>query len=403
MNNLNEQSLLMCIARRDLDEARTSELRTLLQTPLDWRYLVENARQHGLIPLLHRNLSAVPSDVPSEEFARIRQEAMENSRSVLYLVTQLRIILRRFQEENLPVLAFKGPLLAEQAYGEISLRQAGDLDLLIERREFNRARSILESLGFQMAPPLTATQQNAHLGFHCEIQFMRDNRFTVVDLHWSLTPKAFPFVLNTEELMSRAQSVSLAGVTLKTFGLEDLILFQSIHGAKHYWQRLEWISSLAEVIRSNPQIHWQCLIERARVARGVRILGLGLHLAQRVGEVEIPRSVFNGIDEDGTMKKIAGERLAELFTPQRREYRSMKAVRENLKIMDRKRDVVASLVRALFVPTVSDWETVTLPGSLHLLYYVFRPFRLGARYAAAAWQTLTTRAGFQTKVTTKIH
>lgn len=402
MTLLNEQSLLLCIARRDLNDAQTTELRRLLRGSIDWDYLVAAARQHGLIPLLHRHLSAVQTDVPPVEFARIKQEAVENSQSVLYLVTQLRTVLHRFNEEHLPVLGFKGPILAQLAYGEISLRAAGDLDILIERREFNRARSILELLGFQMTPPLTGAQQTAHLGFHCEIQFLRDNRFTVVDLHWSLTPRVFPFVLNTGELMARAQSVSVAGVTLKTFGLEDLILFQSIHGAKHYWSRLEWISSLAEMIRSHSQIDWPALIERARVARGIRVLALGLYLAQRDGEIGIPQYVFNEIDDDRTMKKIAAERLAELFEPQRRKYRSVKAVRENFKIMDRKTDVIASLLRAAFVPTISDWETLTLPGSLHLFYYVLRPFRLAGRYAVAIWQSLTSRAGFQTKAASKI-
>lgn len=402
MTTHNEQSLILCIARRDLDDARKTELRRLLQGPIDWKDLVATARRHGLIPLLHRQLSEVETDVPPVEFERIRREALENSQSVLYLITQLRTIINCFVEEKIPLFVFKGPILAQRAYGEISLRQAGDLDLLIHRSHFNRVRSILESLGFQMAPPLTASQQTAHLGFHCEIQFMRDNRFTVVDLHWSLTPKAFPFLVSTEELMERAESLSIAGVDVKTFGLEDLILFQSMHGAKHYWLRLEWISSIAEIIRSNSQIDWTVLIKRSRVARGTRMLALGLHLAREVGEVEIPPEVFAAIDQDGAMKKVAAERMAELFRPQRREYRSLKAVRENLKIMDRKSDVIASLLRAVFVPTISDWETLTLPGSLHLLYYVFRPFRLAGRYTVSVWQTLTSRVGFQTNPASKI-
>ncbi|HEX6728510.1 MAG TPA: nucleotidyltransferase family protein [Pyrinomonadaceae bacterium] len=402
MTTPNEQSLLLCIARRDLDDARTTELHRLLQGPIDWNDLIETACQHRLIPLLHRHLSAVQTDVRLVELERIRREALENSQSVLYLITQLRTIINSFDEERVPLLVFKGPILAQLAYGEISLRQSGDLDLLIDRSHFNRVRSILESLGFQMAPPLTTSQQTAHLGFHCEIQFMRDNRFTVVDLHWSLTPKAFPFFLSTEELMDRAQSVSLAGVAVRTFAVEDMILFQSMHGAKHHWLRLEWISSLAEIIRANSQIDWTVLIERARVARGVKMLALGMHLAQGVGDVDIPADVFREIDQDGMMKRVAAERIAELFRPQRREYRSVQAVRENLKIMDRKRDVFASLLRALFVPTISDWETLTLPGSLHLLYYVLRPFRLAGRYAVAVWQTLTSRVGFQTNAASKI-
>jgi Uncharacterised nucleotidyltransferase len=391
-----EHSVLLLIARRDLNDARSVELCRLLQGSIDWNYLVDTARQHSLLPLLYRHLNGVQTYVPPAEFERIRQETVENSQSVLYLLTQLRTVLNRFHEEHVPVLVFKGPILAQLAYGEISLRAAGDLDLLIERHDFRHARTILESLGFQMAPSLTNAQETAHLGFHCEIQFMRDNRFTVVDLHWSLTPKVFPFVLNTTELITRAQQLPIAGATLKTFGLEDMILFQSMHGAKHYWSRLEWISSLAELIRSHPELDWRVLTNRATLARGVKILALGLHLAERIGEIEIPKHVFNEIDEDRAMARVAEERLAELFKPARGEYQSIKAVRENLKIMDRKRDVFASLLRATFVPTLSDWETLTLPKSLHHFYYVLRPFRLAGSYAAAVWQAFTGRAGLPT-------
>ena len=38
----------------------------------------------------------------------------------------------------------------------------------------------------------------------------------------------------------------------------------------------------------------------------------------------------------------------------------------------------ASLVLA---PTLADWQLVSLPRPLFLLYYVVRPFRLAAKYA----------------------
>jgi hypothetical protein len=60
------------------------------------------------------------------------------------------------------------------AYGEMSLRQAGDIDLLINRRDFTQARLLLESLGYEMTPRLTPAQLSSHLNNHCEIQFMRD-------------------------------------------------------------------------------------------------------------------------------------------------------------------------------------------------------------------------------------
>ena len=127
---------------------------------------------------------------------------------MLHLIGKQLRVYKLFNEHGIPVALFKGPLLAEMAYGEISLRQAGDIDLLINRQHFDHARSLLESLGYSMYPQLTTAQLASHLNNHCEIQFMRDDWFTVVDLHWNLAPRSFVFRVEVDEVMSRLQQYS---------------------------------------------------------------------------------------------------------------------------------------------------------------------------------------------------
>jgi len=52
----------------------------------------------------------------------------------------------------------------------------------------------------------------------------------------------------------------------------------------------------------------------------------------------------------------------------------------NLRIMDRKRDALLSALRAIFVPTLPDWQAIALPAPLHSLYYAYRPLRLSKIY-----------------------
>jgi hypothetical protein len=58
----------------------------------------------------------------------------------------------------------------------------------------------------------------------------------------------------------------------------------------------------------------------------------------------------------------------------------------NLRVMDRKRDVLLSALRAIFVPTLSDWQALALPAPLHSLYYAFRPLRLSQVYSTSLWR-----------------
>ena len=389
-----EHDLLFCIARRDLNERRQKELRRLLSASLDWPYLISAARRHGLMPLLYRHLNGINSGVPSTHLAAIKQESIENCQAVLTLLGRLTSVLQLFNQHNLPVLVFKGPVLADLAYGDNSFRQAGDVDVLVSRGNFVRAKELLESLGYEMVPALTPSQQTAHLNFHCEIPFLRDNGFTVIDLHWSLAPKAFPFGLNGEEVFARSRQLSIGSQRYPTLGAEDLIVFQCMHGAKHYWSRLEWITSLAELIQRERNIDWKQVVQLARTTHSLKMLALALNLVAKLSDAEIPTF----IPEMNAMQQVADETLATIFTEHTPEYSSARGMRKNFQILDRKRDAVASMLRVMFVPTLSDWQSVTLPPGLHSLYYVYRPLRLLQTYAASLRRRLSPATRPQTGI-----
>lgn len=378
MNHNPENELILSCARREAD------VRSLLKREINWDYLFTTAQAHGLLPLLHKHLTCSAGDlVPGHFLSRLKRESVANSQNVLHLIGKQLRVYKLFKENDIPIALFKGPLLAQMAYGELSLRQAGDIDLLIERRHFDRARCLLESLGYEMFPRLSPAQLASHLSNHCEIQFMRDEWFTVVDLHWELAPRSFVFKVKAEEIMSRLQSVSLAGTMVETFSTEDLVLYQAMHGAKHLWRRLEWISSLAGSL--NSVMNWDTVVERAGQARATRMLGLGLRLVEEFSNARIPSDVLAAVDADRAMQQMALTIRAQLFTTFGAAD-STETNLYNLRVMDRKRDALISALRAIFVPTLPDWQALALPGPLHSLYYAYRPLRLSKMYSATLWR-----------------
>ena len=385
MKNRTENDLILCTARREVD---ATQLRFLASREIDWDYVINVAYAHGLLPLLHKHLASAASDlVPSQVLARLKRESVANSQNVLHLIGKQLRVYKLFKENGIAVAIFKGPLLAQMAYGEIALRQSCDIDMLIHRRDFPQACVLLESLGYEMTPKLTPPQLASHLNNHCEIQFMRDEWFTVVDLHWDLAPRSFVFKVRADEVMSRLQSVSLAGTNVETFGAEDLVLYQAMHGAKHLWRRLEWISCLAESLRATPALSWETIIDRAATAHATRILALGLRLVEEFSDVNIPSHVLASIDADKAMQRMAAQIRDQLFTTFGAAD-STETNLYNLRIMNRKRDALISALRSIFVPTLADWQSLALPALLHPLYYVYRPLRLSKIYSTSLWRTL---------------
>ena len=214
---------------------------------------------------------------------------------------------------------------------------------------------------------------------------MRDEWFTVIDLHWDLAPRSFVFGLKADEVMSRLQTVSLAGSSVETFGAEDLLLYQAMHGAKHLWRRLEWISSLAESVRATPAIDWDVLVNRAANAHATRILALGLRLVEQFSDVPVP--VVGSIDKDSAMQRMAAGIRVQIFNTFGYAD-STETNLYNLRIMDRKRDALVSALRSIFVPTLPDWQALALPSSLHPLYYAYRPLRLSKVYTLSFFKNL---------------
>src|ERR1041384_7981768 len=277
-NSRPEHELLFAIGRREVEVER---VRRLVKQVRDWNYPVNTANAHGLTPLLQKHL---PADLtPVNVLSRLKLQSVANTQNVLHLVGKQLKVYRSFKESNIRVAILKGSVLSQMVYGDVALRQAGDIDVLISRADFAAAKIVLEALGYQMTPSLTERQVASHLAFHCEIQFVRDDWFTVVDLHWGLSPRSFVFGLTEDEVMSRLQTVSFAGTETKTFSTEDLILYQAMHGAKHLWRRLERIASLAELVRNLEEFSWSQVVDCAIKARATRILALGLRLAENFG------------------------------------------------------------------------------------------------------------------------
>jgi len=91
---------------------------------LDWRYVLETAELHGLLPLLRAQLEKLPPNtlrlqVGSELDRACRANAAHN----LALTGELLSLLRLLEDQEIAALPFKGPALAEQIFGNVAMRQ----------------------------------------------------------------------------------------------------------------------------------------------------------------------------------------------------------------------------------------------------------------------------------------
>ena len=72
-----------------------------------------------------------------------------NAQKNLRLTGELLRLLDLFQQNAIPIAAFKGPVLAHSVYGHISLREFSDLDVIVHEADLSKAEDILIARGYQ--------------------------------------------------------------------------------------------------------------------------------------------------------------------------------------------------------------------------------------------------------------
>src|SRR5262249_10585912 len=112
-----EFQLLMYCARSQLD---AQAIRALVNAGPNWQALLELAKQHGVRPMLLRSLRSVCWDaVPQTLRDELGHFNRANLQKSMALTGELFRLLEAFQQNGIPIAAFKGPVLAELVYGNL--------------------------------------------------------------------------------------------------------------------------------------------------------------------------------------------------------------------------------------------------------------------------------------------
>ena len=381
-----ENELLTCVARPALEVKQRERVRLLLRNDLDWGYLTAMAHRHSVIPLLYYHVNAVcPEAVPSQVLSQLRHRNDENTRQSLLLTGELLKLMDLLKAQGIQAIPFKGPTLALRAYGDVALRQFGDLDILVHKGDVFKVKELLAGEGFKPTPELTRTQEAAMLRFDCAYNFGNEKN-VLFDVHWNFAAPYFSFEFDVERLWERLEPITISGHQLSGLSPEDLLLALCLHGSTHFWERLGWIGDVAGLIERRREIDWQLVLNNATRQGSRRILSLGLSLASELLEAPVPLEVLRTVQKDPVVRLLAEQVQQRLFAQDLPVSGILDGALLQLRMRERKRDKLRSSLRLAATPRVYDWMFLPLPDRLFLLYYLLRPLRLAGKYGAKLLQ-----------------
>lgn len=350
---------------------------------VDWERLTQVASAQGVLPLLvHRVQGWAPPGHPSGVPAGVEGEARFQTAHTLRMMALLLRVLTTLRDAGIVALPFKGPALGALLYGDPGIRPCSDLDLLVRPDDVPAALDALEAVG--MRCPRHSPGRERLLLRHGHARPLLDEDGSVVELHWRITSPMHPIRLPASRLLARSESISIAGHPLLVPHPSDLFAMLAVHGAKHAWQRLIWISDMARLILrieeggwGDPEQVWSALLADAGSGGHLRIALWGGAMGGTLLHRPLPAPLLRRMGGDDALPGLVERALEVLFAP---PLTGGEAASVYLRAWPGWFPRARMVLRSLLSPGPEDWEGSGVPDPLLWTLRATRPFRVVRRH-----------------------
>lgn len=215
----------------------------------DWDIVHRGLTHHGLIGL------AVPALLRTEVLPVAIRAAFNAERGAhvvgaMHRSRELVRIARALDAAGIRHVFIKGIALSIQLYGDPVARGGRDIDLLVERERTRDAEAILRDLGY--VPPTNASPVRPDENTPPkESGWVHGESRILAELHDRLCENPALLPWSFEALWAEREMVTIAGTAVPTMAQRRLPIYLAVHGIRHGWQRLMWLTDLAVLLDSD--------------------------------------------------------------------------------------------------------------------------------------------------------
>src|SRR4051794_5586707 len=235
---------------------------------VEWHEFLRLVDRHRVAPLVQSSGWFDQGDAPPEVREAVLAIARRAGAKSLRALALARDAIAALADAGVSAVVLKGVALAAGAYGSVSARAVGDVDVLVAPDAVRAAVDALREAGFEWlgfhAPrdPERYEQVSAVLDrparfpLRCVTLLARDE--LRLELHWRL------FV--NSRLMSvdpgwveAPEVVDVGGVPLPTLPAGAEWMYVLVHGSNHFWARMQWLADVTALARVRPelaQVEW---------------------------------------------------------------------------------------------------------------------------------------------------
>lgn len=226
----------------------------------------------------------------------------------LALAHELGTILRRFHQRGIGVVPMRGLVLAEQLYGDPTVRPCGDLDVLVRKGQLDQVKAVLSELDYRLCDRRPGFAQ----AFSYTWEFFKTQPIPIIiEPHWSLAYPPYTEQLDMDAVWRRCVPGRVCGVETWLLSPEDQLLNLCLHLVHHNGSApLRWVSELDAILRKEqPALQWPQLLKTAQEAGVGRLVAQTLHRAQAMFETPLPEGIAEQCRAQHTLKQSLAGRV----------------------------------------------------------------------------------------------
>ncbi|MFS0596008.1 nucleotidyltransferase family protein [Peribacillus frigoritolerans] len=340
-----------------------------LYKDINWGRFLKLAWHHRVYPFIYSKLKKVSDNrIPPYVIQTLYKEFKKNTLKMLLLSGEMEQVGKLFTENQIRLLYLKGPVIADDIYGDISLRTSKDLDILISITDLKRAEELLLSTGYEKEVFPYVLNELKWRSHH--VIYFHPEKNIQIEIHWRLQslPMKEP---KFNELWERRRVSTLTSYPVYFLGKEDLLLFLISHGARHGWFRLRWLLDIDQMLRKGLKL--DDVYPLISKYQNRKLVGQALILTSVLLKTHMNKD-WESLTEENDSKKIAKnalyfikgtESLETIMSSKYYKHYSL-SLKSNLQKL--------FLFLILFYPSSADLMTLRVPKPFHFLYFPLRPF-----------------------------
>jgi hypothetical protein len=371
-----EFELVLACLRWPQEAADGDRIRSLAQQPLRWFHLLEIVQHHKVVPLFSRNLNTFAAGyIPDDPAAALRAGSVANAHDCLQRTADLFALNRLFREQQIDLRIFKGIPLAITAFHDPTLRDTGDIDLLVAEKDIFPAGEILRAQGYLRFEPqteLTPRRLRSYLAHQKDFSFEHPETGLVIDLHWRLFRNPW-LPANARFDQVGEDWINLGSERIPTLPAPKLLVYLCVHGALDGWLRLKWLADIAALLRTMDAQQLRSAAALAAAQQALPQWSAALLLCQDLLGSDPQLECLDRNHPQVAHILRFGKRLvtSNQYRPIREAIPSTQYFLNEFRLHSSLRYRVDLIERALFRPRV--WRRFDLPDALFPFYALLSP------------------------------